>query len=59
MKEKSLLNIFCTINSLINNEKTDAINEFSPIDARGTLEREAEAKNSNFMVNMGINRLSM
>ena len=59
MKEKSLLNIFCTINSLINNEKTGAINEFSPIDARGTLEREAEAKNSNFMVNMGINRLSM
>ena len=59
MKEKSLLNIFCTINSLINNEKTDAINEFSPIDARGTLEREAGAKNSDFRGIMGINRLSM
>ena len=32
---------------------------FTPIDARGTLEREAGAKNSYFMVIMGINQLSM
>ena len=31
----------------------------TPIDARGTLEREAGAKNSDFMAIMGINRLSM
>ena len=59
MKDISQLNIFCAINSLINNKKTDANNEFSPIDARGTLEREAGAKNSDFVVIMGINRLSM
>ena len=32
---------------------------FSPIDAPGALKREAGAKNSDFMVIMGINRLSM
>ena len=33
--------------------------QLTPIDARGTLEREAGAKNSDFMVIMGINRLGM
>ena len=32
---------------------------FSPIDAPGALKREAGAKNSDFMVIMGINRLGM
>ena len=33
--------------------------QLTPIDARGTLEREAGAKNSDFMVIMGINQSSM
>ena len=33
--------------------------QLTPIDARGTLEREAGAKNSDFMAIMGINQSSM
>ena len=60
IKEISQNNIFCAIDSLVNNNKIDANNEFLPqIDAHGTLEHEAGAKNSDFMVIMGIYRLSM
>ena len=62
MKEISQNNIFCAIDSSVNNNKIDVNNIFchlTLIDARGTLELEAGAKNSDFMVIMGINRFSM
>ena len=62
MKEMTHNNNVYAIDSLVINNKIDTYYELSPltpIDARGTLEREAGAKNSDFMVIMGINRLSM
>ena len=62
MKEMSHNNNFYAIDSLVINNKIDTYYELSPFNAnRRTwhLEREAGAKNSDFMVIMGINRLSM
>ena len=62
MKKMSHNNIFYAIDSLEINNKIDAYYELSPFNANRRmwhLEREAGAKNSDFMVIMGINRLSM
>ena len=62
MKEMTHNNNFYAIDSLVINNKIDTYYELSPFNAnRHTwhLEREAGAKNSDFMVIMGINRLSM
>ena len=55
-------NIFYALDSLEINNKIDAYYVLSSFDANRRmwrLEREAGAKNSDFMVIMGINRLSM
>ena len=62
MKEMSHNNIFYAIESLVIDNKIDAYYELSLFNANRRmwyLEREAGAKNSDFMVIMGINRLSM
>ena len=62
MKEMTHNNNFYAIDSLVINNKIDTYYELSPFNAnRRTwhLECEAGAKNSDFMVIMGINRLSM
>ena len=62
MKEMSHNNIFYAIDCLEINNKIDAYYILSLFNANWRmwhLEREAGAKNSDFMVIMGINRLSM
>ena len=62
MKKMSHNNIFYAIDSLEINNKIDAYYKLSLFNANRRmchLEREAGAKNSDFMVIMGINRLSM
>ena len=53
--------ISCEVDELLvsSMEKIAFFRALAPVDARGTLEREAGAKNSDFRVIIGINRLSM